>query len=218
MPTYTFTRTREQVRDMVLRKLKVLSVGETVSAEDAAIVYEAMDLRLKEMHALGILWFNVSGATSDIALVSGTATVSAAADVLFPISLNLRIGNEDVPIDIIGHNEYQAIENKLDEAEPEKVFFSGGVFRFWPVPDANYTGKLTYQQMAADTVAGTRPDVEVSMLRAFSVIVAYDLADSFDVPEQIIARLERESITAMRTIRALNAERVDPGITEAEYF
>lgn len=218
MPTYTFTRTREQVRDMVLRKLKVLSVGETVSAEDAAIVYEAMDLRLKEMHALGILWFNVSGATSDISLVSGTATVSAASDVLFPVSVNLRIGNEDVPIDIIGHNEYQAIENKLDQAEPEKVFFSGGVFRFWPVPDANYTGKITYQQVAADTAASTRPDVEVSMLRAFSVILAYDLADSFDAPELTIARLERESIVAMRTIRALNAERVDPGTTEAEYF
>jgi hypothetical protein len=203
---------------MVLRKLKILSVGVTVSSEDAAVVYEAMDLRLKELHAHGILWFNVSGATSDISIVSGTATVNAASDVLFPVSLKLRVDDDDVDVRIIGHREYQNIGTKLETGEPEVMFFSGGVYRFWPVPDANYTGKLTYEQVADDTAASTRPDVSVSMLRAFSVIVAYDLADTFDTPEVTINRLEREAAEAMRTIRALNAERADPGVTEAEYF
>jgi hypothetical protein len=203
---------------MVLRKLGVLSVGEPVSAEDAAIVYEGMDLRLKELHADGALWFNIAGATSDITIVAGTATVNAASDVLFPVSLNLRIGDDDQEVRIIGHREYQEIPDKLDTGEPEVVFFSGGVYRFWPVPDANYTGKLTYEQVAADTVASTQPDVSVPMLRAFSVIVAHDLADAFSVPEAKILRLEREAAMAERKIRALNAERVEPGVTEAEYF
>jgi hypothetical protein len=218
-PSYVFTRTREELRNAILRKLGQLPIGQTPRAEHSTIVYEAMDLRLKELHAKGALWFNVSGATSDVSLVSGTATVNAASDVLFPVTMNLRIGTEDKELRIIGHREYQEIPNKLDQAEPEMVFFSGGVYRFWPVPDANYTAKLTYQQVAADTAASTAPDVQVSMMRAFKCVVAYDLVDDFMLQdEQKILRLKAESEEGLRTIYALNQERTDAGTTTAEYF
>jgi hypothetical protein len=166
-----------------------------------------------------VLWMNVSGAQSSLSLVSGTATVSAAADVLYPVSVSLTISGEDKPLEIIGHRQYQAIPEKADTGEPEVVFFAGGVYRFWPVPDANYAGKHTYQQIAADTVASTAPDVEVAMMRSLKNIVAYDLIDEFNLQDQLkIARMRLESDEGMRTIRALNQERTDPGVTEAEYF
>lgn len=219
MPTYTFTRTREQLRDSILRKLGVLARGETADSEDANIVYEAMDLRLKEMHAKGVLWMNVAAAASNLTLVASTATVAATADVLYPVSVALRIDGEDKPLEIISHRQYQAIQDKTEEGEPEVVFFSGGVYYFWPVPSTGYTAKQTYQQIAADTVASTAPDVQVGMLRSFKNIVAYDLVDDFMVSDQIkIARMKSESDEGMRTIYALNQERSDPGTTEAEYF
>lgn len=219
MPTYTFTRTREQLRDAILRKLGVLARGETADAEDANIIYEAMDLRLKEMHAKGVLWWNVSGAQSDLSLVAGTATVSAATDVLFPVSVAVRVGNDDVPVEVIGHREYQSISNKAESGEPEKVFFSGGVFRFWPVPSQNYTGKLTYQQIAADTAASTAPDVQTSMMRALKNIVAYDLVDDFNIQDQgKILRMKSEHDEGLRTIYALNDQRTDSATVTAEYF
>ena len=72
MATYTFTRTREQMRDMIGRKLGIKESGQELDSEDAAIVLEAMDLRLKELHRLGVLWWQVSGASTSITLTGGT--------------------------------------------------------------------------------------------------------------------------------------------------
>lgn len=218
MPTYSFTRTREQLRDMILRKLRARSDFQTPSAGDNALVYEAMDLRLKELHSLQKLWFQVAGAASNVALVADTATTNAPTDCLFPVSMNIRIGTEDCPVDIIGHQEYQAIANKLDTGQPEKAFFSGGVLRWWPVPNQNYTGKMTYEAIAEDTAANTAPDLPVPMMRSFSIICAADLIDSFAVPEARAARLLKEADRAHIDIARLNAERVNPGTTEATYY
>jgi hypothetical protein len=219
MPTYSFSRTREQVRDMVLRKLGVLAAGESPSAEDSTIVYEAMDLRLKEMHANGTLWYRVSGAESDIALSVGNAAVSAASDVLYPVSMSIRVNGEDKPLHIIGHSQYRGIPRKSESGEPEAVFFSGGTFRFWPVPQQDYVGKVTYERVAADTQANTSPDIETSMLRALRNILVYDLADDFqEQNESKILRWKAEAEEARRTIAALNAERVDTATVQVEYF
>lgn len=220
MPTYTFTRTLGQMRSLVLRKLRYLDSSETVSADDAAVVDEAINLRLKELHALGILWFNVAAATTDLALVAGTATksLSAVTDFLFPVTVQLRIGTEDRNVEIISHREYQAITTKADSGEPEKVMISGGMAYFWPTPDAAYTAKLTYNAIAADTNSPDTPDVPVSMLRSLGSLVAWDCADDFGVPEQRMARLKIEAEEAETKLRVLNAERVDATPVQADYF
>lgn len=218
MPTYTFTRTREQLRDLVLRKLGALGAGETANSDDAAIVYEALDLRIKELHAKNKLWFKVSGAQTSVALTSGVATVAAASDVLYPETFSLRINGEDTPLEIIGNTQYQQIPNKADQGQPERVMFAGGVYYFHPVPNAAYTGKLTYQQIGADTAAATAPDVQASMLRSLRSLLAYDLADDFGIPENRIVRMKLEADDAMRTILALNQQRVDNEPVQTEYF
>lgn len=216
--TYTFTRTREQMRNKILSKLNVISAGETPNASDSDLVYEAIDLRLKELHSLGILWYQVAGAATDVALVSGTATANAPADCLFPVTLAVRIGSEDREVELIDHRRYQAIENKSDTGEPEVCLFAGGVFRFYPVPNDNYTAKLTYQAIAADTAASTAPDIEVSMMRSFIDVVAADLCDDFEIEEQKTMRLQANAKDGLRTIRALNQQACGAGTTEAEYF
>ena len=57
MATYVFALTREQMARKVLGKLGVLDTHESTSAHDLFVVTDAMDLRLKELHALGILSF-----------------------------------------------------------------------------------------------------------------------------------------------------------------
>jgi hypothetical protein len=219
MPTYAFTRTREELRNAILRKLGRLAVGQTPSAEDSSVVYEAMDLRLKELHAKNVLWWNVAGAASDLALTGGVAAVSASSDVLYPVTVSLRVNGEDKELDIISHREYQAIPNKSEAGEPAQVLFSGGVYRFWPVPNADYTGKHTYQQVAEDTASSTAPDVQVSMLRSFKAVVAYDLVDDFMLQnEQKILRMKVEADEGMKTILSLNQERVDSSTVAPEYF
>lgn len=219
MPTYTFNRTREQARDLILRKLGVLGIGAIPSAEDTEVVYEAMDLRLKELHAMGVLWWQVASATVDLAIVSGAATATVAtADFLYPISIAVRSGTEDHELQMVGHRTYHATVDKGQTGEPEYAYFNGSTVRFYPTPDTNYTAKLTYQAIAADTEANTAPDVRAEAMRAFVALVASDLVDDFSIPEPKAQRLAIGAVGALRTMRMLNRERVDSLPVEVDYF
>lgn len=219
MPTYAFTRSREQLATKVLRKLGVVDAVESGSPEDIALVVEAMDLRLKELHALGVLWWQVAAAATDVAITSGNpaATISAT-DFLFPVTVHVRVGTEDVPVEIIDHRAYQAIPNKADQGEPAKVYISGSACKFWPTPDANYTAKLTYEAIAADTEASTAPDVRVESLRSLSTLLAGDLVEEFNVPEPKASRLIARAAGALETIRSLNSQRVDTSTVAPDWF
>ena len=220
MPTYTFSRTREQMRDMIGRKLGIKEAGQELDSEDASIVLEAMDLRLKELHRLGVLWWQVSGASTSITLTGGTVTAEiAATDYLFPVSLMLTVGTDEQEIELIGHREYMAIPDKTSQGEPVSAYISGATIRLYPVPSQAYTVKLTYQAIAADVENGAAVDMPVEMMRAFSVLVAGDVVEDFgDIDPNKAARLMNQAEPAMRTIRALNAQRVGASTVTADYF
>lgn len=210
--TISFTRTREQIRSMILGKLTVLDPGESPSAADSTRVYEAMDLRLKEMpYMLGLLWRNIPDEPLSFAVSAGVVSASATSSVLFPIALHILDNLNDEPVEIITAPEYAAIPDKTETGTPCKAVWGNRdnphKFTFWPVPDQTTTAKLTYQAVTEDTAASTAPDIDVAMMRAFSVVVAYDLADDFGVPEGKIQRLKTEAATAEKMLRRINAPR-----------
>jgi hypothetical protein len=195
---------------MILGKLGEYDPGETISSEDAASVYEAIDIRLKEIHRLGIFWPNVTKRGLSFTIPANIASASATADILFPITLHVVNGSLDDPVAIVGIREYAEISNKSLTGVPEKALYLGGdEFIFWPIPTASTTAKLVYEAYADDTAASTAPDVEVSMMRWLRDMCAYDLADAFGKPEAMIVRLERESLRAEMNIRKLAVQRVD---------
>jgi hypothetical protein len=214
----SYTRTREQVRDMVLRKLRVLGVDRTASADEAEIIYEALDLRLKELHRLGVLWWKVSAAYTDVALTANVATATAPVDMLYPETVFIRYSDNDYPVSIIDHRAYQEIGTKSDKGRPEKVLIAAGTMRFYPVPDSNYTAKLTYQKIIDDSAASTAPDVPVQLMRWLKDLIAYDTGDDFRVPEPRMIRFEREAEKAERRIRALTPQVFETQSVQAEYF
>lgn len=209
--TTSFTRTREQLRTLVLGKLGVYSVGETISSDDSDLVYEAIDLRLKEMHRLGIFWRKVTSVPVTCSLSASIATASAGAgEILFPIRLTYTNGSEDEPIRLVGKDEYADIPDKTRGGNPEIAMWKGGSeFIFYPVPTANGTAKILYEKIADDTAASTAPDVEVSMMRWLKDIIAYDLGDHYGLSDAKMQRLEREAKIAEVNIRRLAVERVD---------
>jgi hypothetical protein len=205
----TFTRTREQLRSMVLRKLGVMGSSTSVVSADADIVYEAIDLRLKELHQKGILWRKVDKVPATFAISAGVASAHASTnDILFPIHMTVSDGSLDEPLTIIGPVEYARIENKNDAGLPEKVLWKGSTeFMLYPVPLAASTVKIVYEKIADDTTAGSAADVDVSMMRHLKDIIAYDIADDFGVDEGKIQRLAKESQMAENNIRKLSVER-----------
>lgn len=219
MPTYTWSRKREQLAAMVLRKLGAVGIGVTPASEDTAIVYDAMDARLKELHTLGNLWWNVAPAQTSITLTAGAATASiAASDFLYAVTANLVVGNEQKPLEIVSHLQYQAIPNKAQTGEPESVFISGSMAYLWPVPESTGTMRITYEAIAADTQTNTIADIPTAATRAFVLLIVADLVDEFGVPDPAAQRMLSQGKAAERTIRMVAQERVDTATVKIEAF
>ena len=206
----SFTRTRTQIAQRVLGK--VIKIGTTNAASaDADTVYEALDLRLKEMHKLGTFWRKVTSVPVTFSLTASIATASAGAgDILFPMKVTFTNGTNDDPVYLIGKSEYATIEDKTRTGNPEKVLWKGdSEFIFYPVPGANGTAKLLYEKIVDDTSSGAAIDIDVSMIRAMIDIIKYDVADDFGVDETIQSRWSKEATRAELDIRRLGAQRVD---------
>lgn len=209
MPT-SFNLTRTQIAQRVLGK--VLKIGSIAAASaDADTVYQALDLRLKEIHRQGIFWRKVTSVPTTFSLTTSVATASAGGgDILFPIRVTWANGVNDDPIDIIGMDEYARIVDKEIRGLPEKVLWKGGSeFIFWPVPSFDGTAKLLYEKIADDTSAGAVIDIDVAMIRPMMDLVKYDVADDFGVPEGTQVRWFKEAEKAERDIRKLSVQRTD---------
>lgn len=208
--TTSFSLTRNQIAQRVLSK--VIKIGATTAASaDADTVYQALDLRLKEMHAKGTFWRKVTSVPVTFSLGAGLVSASAGAgDILFPIKMTFSNGTQDEPITIIGMNEYASISDKTRSGIPEKALWKGGTeFVFYPVPSANGTAKLLYEKIADDTSASSAVDVDVSMIRPMMDLVKYDVADDFDTPEATILRWKAEAKEAELEIRRLAVQRIN---------
>ena len=206
----SFTRTRNQIAQRVLGK--VIKIGATTAASaDYDTVYEAIDLRLKELHKRGEFWRKVTSVPVEFSLTAGVASASGGAgDILFPIKATWTNGSNDDPVDIIGMVQYAAIEDKGRTGNPEKVLWKGGTeFLFYPVPSASGTAKVLYEKIADDTTASTAIDIDVAMIRPMIDLIKYDVADDYSVPEGTIQRWAVEAEKAWRDIKALGVQKVD---------
>lgn len=217
--TTSFNLTRTQLAQRVLGK--VIGIGAaTATSADSDTVYQAIDLRLKEFHKLGIFWRKVTSVPVTFSLSASIATASAGAgDILFPMKVTFTNVSNDDPVYIIGMREYAEIEDKGRTGNPEKVLWKGGSeFIFYPVPSANGTAKLLYEKIADDTSAGAVIDMDVAMLRPMIDLLKMDVADDFGVPESTQVRWEREARRAEIDICKLGAQHVDLASVAVDNF
>jgi len=207
--TTTWSLTREQVRDAVLRKLGVLGAGESATPEDAAIIHEALDGTLKSLHHLGLLWWRISAASTSVALTAGQDWAPLPADLLLPLTLAVVDGGAEAPVTLIGHAAYRAIPDKATRGVPQQAMFDMTAARVWlyPLPAADGAAHLTYQRMATDSADGQAPDVPSWALLPLRDLVAYRVADDFGLPEDKTGRFALEAREAERLIRILNIPR-----------
>ena len=198
---------------MVLRKLGVIGAATSVVSADADIVYEAIDLRLKEMHRLGIFWRKVDSIPTTFSVSAGVASAHVGTnDILFPLKMTILDGSSDEPVEVIGKPEYAAILLKDTAGLPTKAIWKGSTeFVFHPVPLTASTVKLVYNKIADDTTAGSAADVDISMVRHLKDIIAYDVGDDFGMDEGRMQRFQREAMTAEKNIRKLAVERKNYG-------
>lgn len=207
--TTSFSMTRTEIAQRVLGK--VLKIGATTAiSADTATVYQALDLRLKGMHELGIFWRKVTTVPVSFSLTAGVASASVGGDILFPIKATWTNGSNDDPVDIINYVQYAAIEDKTRSGNPTKMLWKGGTeVIFYPVPSASGTAKLLYEKIADDTSDGATIDIDVAMIRPMVDLVKYDIADDYGIQEGTIQRWAAEARMAEVAIRKLGTPRVD---------
>lgn len=183
----------------------------SVASAELDVVYQAINLRLKELHKMGLFWRKVTSVPVLFSLTGGAVSASAGAgDILFPIKITFTNNGEDNPVYLINSNEYAAIADKTTEGNPRMALWKGSSeFLFYPVPSVNGTGKLLYHKIADDTVAGSAIDVEVSMIRCMMDIVKYDVADDYGIPEDIQTRWRADARQAEIDIRKLGSPRTN---------
>jgi hypothetical protein len=94
-------------------------------------------------------------------LAQASQTIGTGGDIsttrpMQIISAQIRESNIDEPLQIISHQEYQAIADKTTTGKPEKIAYlptiaSGyGTLKFWPTPDATYSMRLTSMKALTD--------------------------------------------------------------------
>ena len=192
----SFSLTRTQIANRVLAKVTKVAYNASMASADAEVIYQALDLRLKEMSKLGTFWRKVTAVPVDFSLTAGINTASAGAgDILWP--LRITYGEDDSPIQILGKTEYAAITSKEAEGQPSQALWKGGSeFIFHPVPSESSTAKLLYEKIADDTSAGAAVDIDVAMIRPMMDIIKYDVADDYGIDEQTQVRWAREAAKA----------------------
>ena len=207
----SFSMTRNQIMQRVASKVLKMGLTQSVASADSDTIYQAIDLRLKEMHKMGTFWRKVTSVPVTFSLTASVASASAGAgDILFPVRVTFSNGSNDDPVYIINADEYAAIEDKTRIGNPEKVLWKGGSeFLFYPVSGADGTAKLLYEKIADDTSAGAAIDIDVAMIRPMMDIIKYDLIDDYGIPEGTAQRWAVEARMAERDIRKLGAPHVD---------
>ena len=196
--------------------MEVYDPDDGVSASDATLFYEALDLQLKSLHSLGLLWWKVSSTTTDVTLTSGDGTEDAPTDMLYMVDLTVRSGSTDSSVDIITNSEYQGIENKADSGLPNRAYVDQEAQKIFlhPIPDSAYTLKETYAKIVDDSAASTDIDIPAWGLKALIDLLKASLADHFGVSEEKIIRWERNARLAIKDLRTMNSPRVDHTVVE----
>lgn len=77
--TTAWTRTREQLAADILLKLRLIAPGDTPDSAVLTVVYAAMDARLKELHALGMLPWKLTTAPVNVAIPAPTVIITGTA-------------------------------------------------------------------------------------------------------------------------------------------
>lgn len=213
----TFTRTREQIGAIVLNKLGVLSSGETADSNDLTIVYQALDLRLKELFVLGLQYWKLSPAATTITMTASTTSFALPSDFNIAHTLTIQDSNLDILMEVISHEDYARISDKSAVGFPQKAHIdvTNKLVYLWPLPNTLMYGKLTYEKIVDDTASSTAPNIPVELMRSLADVVARDVAFSFDRQSDLF---ERDARVAEQNISVFMALRMNDSKKRLEYF
>lgn len=213
--TYSWDPTATAVVRQALRMAGLLGLGDEPTPAEVAAGAEMLNTRLKAWQAAQRLLSHVDK-EEELTLVSGTAAYTITDDTidveLPAMAVSATDSDVEYQVDRMTLDEYVALSNKSQAGIPNLILverLKGSVqLTLYPVPDGNVTKlKYTRRRLIRDMTSASTVDLAARHIRAVILMVAIDMAESFNKSDDKIARLESRLANAMAEVKRDSQEK-----------
>jgi hypothetical protein len=157
---------------------------------------------------------STGGVWVDSTSYSSAADFAAASDVIGIQKAFYRKGNTDIPIEVIGHNEYWEIPNKVDFGSPNRIWFDDNTSNIFVSPQVtdvddtviHYQKIVRIEDFDADSDS---PDFPVHWIEPVVYQVAYRICFYYNVPERKQREIKRLADETLGSILSSTQEYVE---------
>jgi hypothetical protein len=205
---YDFSLTRNEIIQSAFRKIGILGVAETLSAELQDMGLKALGLIIKDWQTEGhaFLWSELWLSQQFTATIVSYALPTATPLIWIEKAFIRDTAGDDIPLELITWAKYCEIQDKDQAGDPlcMAVNWQDSKMYFWPVPDdTQYCYYLATQRLKDwDTAAGTG-DLPIRFQRALIYQLAADLGDDFGVETD---KLEAKAYTLLSRAKRSDKE------------
>jgi hypothetical protein len=179
---YDFNQTRNEIIARAFRICGDLPLGQSLSAEQYVQGTQALNSLVKLWQADHIFLWTLRTGTQ--ALTSTNASYSLSTkdpSILWLDRAWIVVNSDDTPIEVIDWRQYQDIQDKTSQGQPDRVCIDNRIsptMYVWPTPGTSYTLKYlaVVKLQDFDTAAGN-PDTLQTFLDALAYGLAWNLSD-----------------------------------------
>jgi hypothetical protein len=221
---YDWSSTRDSIITRALRKIGVLSAGQSASAAQVTQGSEALNEIVKAWQAEDIYIWNIATITQALAINTPVYALTADPPAIALESVQLEYPADTFQeLEIISLRDYEKIEDKLAVGAPYLVAYDGkpaSSVYVYPAPDADstYSLTLTIVTKAKDWDAtGDVGDLPIRFQRALTYALAADLGDEYGMPVTERDRYENQAMQLLGKATASARDRRDVTVTKGAY-
>jgi hypothetical protein len=181
----TATQTNEAICRAALRKIGVVAVDETPTADEIELARVNLERMLKSWQNRGYMLWTVTSATVNL-----TTALSYSLTPARPVEIqnvNFRRAGIDLPMIELNRQEYDRLPNKSAKGTPTQWYYDrqkeAGTLYIWPslAVAAGETLEITYVREVADVVLDQPVDVPSEWWDAVVYGLAARLGDDFGI-------------------------------------
>jgi hypothetical protein len=183
---YDFFSTRNEIIQRALRICGVLSLGESVSADQYTQAAQALNSLVKSWQNEHIFLWTVLAGTLPLSATVASYALPTDPAIMWIDKAWRRSGNNDEPIRIISWREYNDIYNKTDPGTPTVIALDNRIaptVYVYPVPPASDTiFYLGVSKLKDFDSSSSTADLTQRFLDSLTYGLAMQLADEYGLP------------------------------------
>jgi hypothetical protein len=177
-----YAQTSREVVQTALELCGAVQIGESASAEDAALALKHLNLLLKTWGTDPKLFIVAEGTVTPLVLATASYSVPLARRV---VEARRRYSGIDTPLQPLSRQEYYDLPNKAQAGSANSFYFdpqrSTRTLYIWPVPTAaevsGATIRYTYHRVIEDSDSlNNDPDVPQEWLETLAYCLAARIA------------------------------------------